>query len=264
MQAEAPSEQAKIIKELGEAVQALSEERNSYLVDLEKAKKKVAELEIRLAKLSWLSQSPLGAEDPPRYQPSPEARAALAFHYHVRPNPANLLRQAFDFRRPSVSQVIRTLAKFGVFQRDWYLEKYRDVARSGIDPLAHYVQHGFGEGRWPHPLFDTNFYLLKNVDVASSGQNPFIHYLEKGWREGRDPNRFLNVSWYKKTYADKRPVNVDPMTHYFEIGAKEMLNPSPDFSTESYRNAFLEVDFESVNPLAHFLETLSNNNNARL
>jgi hypothetical protein len=39
----------------------------------------------------------------------------------------------------------------GLFDAEWYVRHYTDVAASGIDPLRHYVQFGASEGRAPIP-----------------------------------------------------------------------------------------------------------------
>lgn len=36
--------------------------------------------------------------------------------------------------------------------------------------------------------FDNDFYLSMNPDIALSEVNPLIHYLQHGWREGRQPS----------------------------------------------------------------------------
>jgi hypothetical protein len=46
---------------------------------------------------------------------------------------------------------IATLKSSGLFDAEWYLREYGDVARAGIDPLRHYVEFGAKEGRWPNP-----------------------------------------------------------------------------------------------------------------
>ena len=38
-----------------------------------------------------------------------------------------------------------------LFDADWYLEKYPDVAVLGLDPYAHYLMFGAHEGRNPNP-----------------------------------------------------------------------------------------------------------------
>ena len=70
-----------------------------------------------------------------------------------------------------------------LFDTRWYLERYEDVRRSGINPLLHYLTIGAGEGRDPGPLFQTAYYLEDNPDVR--GANPLAHYLRHGRHEGR-------------------------------------------------------------------------------
>jgi hypothetical protein len=72
-----------------------------------------------------------------------------------------------------------------LFDAKWYLERYPDVASTGIDPLDHFVQHGAAEGRNPSQRFDLRWYLKRHPDVARSGTNPLLHYLEHGRDEGR-------------------------------------------------------------------------------
>ena len=62
-----------------------------------------------------------------------------------------------------------------VFDPAWYLSQNPDVAANGVEPLAHYLQHGFKEGRKPHPLFDPGWYLSENPDVAADGLEPLTH-----------------------------------------------------------------------------------------
>jgi hypothetical protein len=46
---------------------------------------------------------------------------------------------------------IARLKRSGLFDADWYLRYYTDVAEAGIDPLRHYVEFGAKEGRAPNP-----------------------------------------------------------------------------------------------------------------
>ncbi|MFM0130746.1 hypothetical protein PQR09_23115, partial [Paraburkholderia sediminicola] len=48
---------------------------------------------------------------------------------------------------------------FPLFDSRWYLLLNPDVADSGVNPLAHFLAVGAGEGRDPHPLFDSTWYL---------------------------------------------------------------------------------------------------------
>jgi glycosyltransferase involved in cell wall biosynthesis len=69
------------------------------------------------------------------------------------------------------------VAASALFNAGWYLWHNRDVAEAGVDPVNHYLNHGWREGRRPGPLFDPHFYLShyrrdKNLEVA-----PLLEYL---------------------------------------------------------------------------------------
>jgi hypothetical protein len=72
-----------------------------------------------------------------------------------------------------------------LFDPSWYLNSYKDVEESGMDPGEHYLRHGAAEGRNPGPSFDTTFYLTAYPDVALSGINPLVHFIRHGEDEGR-------------------------------------------------------------------------------
>ena len=46
----------------------------------------------------------------------------------------------------------------GLFDQDYYLARYPDVADSGLDPVDHYLRIGAAKGYDPNPLFDTGYY----------------------------------------------------------------------------------------------------------
>lgn len=72
-----------------------------------------------------------------------------------------------------------------IFDPDWYLATYSDVATRRVDPVRHYLDHGADEGRDPNRHFSTTGYLDRNPDVRQAGLNPFLHFLFYGFREGR-------------------------------------------------------------------------------
>lgn len=96
------------------------------------------------------------------------------------------------------------LRNSGLFDAEWYLRKYPDVAASGMDPVEHYVHHGAAEGRDPSAKFDTYFYLSSNPDVASAGVNPLQHYFENGQKEGR-ACKAASVTTKAKAVAAAKP-----------------------------------------------------------
>lgn len=88
-------------------------------------------------------------------------------------------------KKKELAAQIEIIKKSGLFDEEWYLRRYEDVARSGIDPIKHYLGHGVAEGRDPSPDFDTRYYLVANRDIAASGMNPLVHYVVYGKNEGR-------------------------------------------------------------------------------
>jgi hypothetical protein len=80
---------------------------------------------------------------------------------------------------------IELLTASELFDRNWYLAAYPDVAASGIDPVRHYLCYGADEGRDPGPRFSTSKYLDRHLDVAQAGMNPLLHYLKFGLEEQR-------------------------------------------------------------------------------
>ena len=47
-------------------------------------------------------------------------------------------------------------------------------------------------------LFDAQFYISEYSDVAASGIDPFTHYSLFGWKENRDPNVFFSTRYIKQ------------------------------------------------------------------
>ncbi len=82
----------------------------------------------------------------------------------------------------------KAIKESGLFDMKFYLFRYSDVRKSGIDPIKHYLKFGAEEGRNPSGDFDTLFYLQMYKDVEESGVNPLAHYILYGKDEGRSPS----------------------------------------------------------------------------
>lgn len=115
----------------------------------------------------------------------------------------------------------------GVFDAAYYLDRYPDLAETGVDPLAHYLKHGAAEGRNPSAMFDTRYYLRNNPDVARSKANPLVHFCQIGWKELRNPSRAFDVWWYWSTHLDPAVEGPNPLGHYQAVGAAQGLDTRP-------------------------------------
>ena len=72
-----------------------------------------------------------------------------------------------------------------LFDREWYLKTYPDVAGAKLDPVNHFLRHGAKERRDPGPDFDTATYLRRRPDVAVAGINPLVHFIRAGSAENQ-------------------------------------------------------------------------------
>jgi hypothetical protein len=77
------------------------------------------------------------------------------------------------------------LHESGLFNAGYYEQQYADVTAAGLDPLQHYLDQGWREGRNPSVSFSSSGYLALHRDVAALGVEPLTHYLLHGRREGR-------------------------------------------------------------------------------
>ena len=63
-----------------------------------------------------------------------------------------LLGRSAHWRRAIIKRKTAFLESSGLFDAEWYLRQNIDVAEAGVDPLEHYIEHGFDEGRTPNAL----------------------------------------------------------------------------------------------------------------
>ena len=110
----------------------------------------------------------------------------------------------------------KIIKESGLFDVDYYLENYPDVKVVGIDPIKHYLMHGWREGRNPSEHFNTKNYLEYNLDVEKSFINPLVHYIKHGKEEQRcflkdvmfnenicKENRYLDLGVTYALFKDK-------------------------------------------------------------
>jgi GT2 family glycosyltransferase len=79
----------------------------------------------------------------------------------------------------------------------YYLTKYPNVRSSGMDPILHYMYHGFNEGKKPNPDFDGDLYLKAYKDIKKSDINPLVHFSLYGIKEKRSFKPIQEKEGYK-------------------------------------------------------------------
>ncbi len=62
------------------------------------------------------------------------------------------------------------------FDRAYYLHTYPDVAQARLDPISHYLTHGWQENRNPSDLFNTACYIRYCGDQEAASMPALLHY----------------------------------------------------------------------------------------
>jgi hypothetical protein len=152
------------------------------------------------------------------------------------------------FRRDLLPRLRRRL-----FHQAYYLENLAAPVPAP-EPLDHYLDAGWREGRDPHPLFDVSYYLEANPDLARTGIEPLTHYLQIGAREGRDPHVLFDTAWYLAEYGDAcRYAEGGALGHYLWQGWRAGAQPNRWFSPSDYRERYPDVAAIEIEPLEHYL-----------
>ncbi len=86
---------------------------------------------------------------------------------------------------PELASDYLALSRSGLMDARWYRRSYPDIDQTGVDPVMHYLEHGWREGRRPGPAFDGAAYLIANPSLVALGVNPLVHYLGDGAAELR-------------------------------------------------------------------------------
>ncbi len=155
----------------------------------------------------------------------------------------------------------------------FYRAAYPEVTARGTDPLRHYLDAGWREGRDPAPWFSTTAYLEDHPDVRRSKVEPFFHYLVHGRREGREVRpsakgeRYLlsaagQGGWSFEALQPPLPEaakssapRVARVERSPEILAEERRLVEPEFEAAFYLQTNPDVAQAGQDPLEHFLIT---------
>lgn len=174
--------------------------------------------------------------------------------------------------------------KAKVFDPEFYLKEYPDVAEADLDPEWHFLEFGDAESRRPNELFYPEFYLSRNTDVAELGVPPFKHFREFGFREKRlifpdkdylealkkqreealgsvdipdnnipDEIKF-DTEFYLKNNPDVAASDVDPEYHFYTFGEAEGRSPNSFFSPNFYKRLNADVRALGISAFSHFCQ----------
>ena len=79
----------------------------------------------------------------------------------------------------------REIAACEFFNRHWFEDQYPHVRLGQYDAATYYLRYGVSQRMQPSVNFDAVWYVERYKDVAASGGNPLLHYIRHGKEEGR-------------------------------------------------------------------------------
>ncbi|MCJ2039276.1 glycosyltransferase [Methylobacterium sp. J-059] len=157
----------------------------------------------------------------------------------------------------------------GLFDADWYIQKYPEVKQFTAGAFKHFCQYGIFEHRNPGPNFDTARYLAAHQGNEKIRRAPFVHALlnleaepERPVWLSNDTETFIYLLeksglFDEKYYlAENRDVvrsKLDPLDHYVRYGAYECRDPSPKFENEFYKATYPVYLDEFNGAIDHYL-----------
>jgi hypothetical protein len=166
--------------------------------------------------------------------------------------------------RATVQEVHRIIstAVDGAF----YRAVYPDVAGGALDPIGHYAQSGWREGRDPAPWFSTRAYVEAYPEVARAGWNPLHHYLTQGRYEGREIARSVEADAYllERARRGQEPAwsfetltgglgGADALAEEAAERFRQRNVAAAEFDAAFYLKANKDVAEAGADPLDHFL-----------
>ncbi|MEV4666446.1 rhamnan synthesis F family protein [Microbacterium sp. LWO12-1.2] len=101
-------------------------------------------------------------------------------------------------RREQRARALDAIRPDALFDPQWYLSAYPDVAAVTQNGWGHFVAHGEREGRAPGPSFDPEFY--RRTHLPLEGEHPFTHYVTQGRLRGHAP-RAVAVTAAQSAFA---------------------------------------------------------------
>lgn len=119
------------------------------------------------------------------------------------------------------------------FDPAYYRQTNPDVALARLDPYLHFLWHGLGEGRSPHPLIDVAF---MRQQLERSGAEPSIDAprLAELLRDNAiSPHPMFDVGHYLGRYPDVAESGTSALLHFITHGAEEGRTPHGGFDPDA-------------------------------
>jgi len=116
--------------------------------------------------------------------------------------------------RKRIDEEVEAIRESGLFDNAYYLAMYPDIQPQPQDPIRHYCESGWREGRNPSNDFDTCGYLEAYSDIKNAGLNPFWHYVVAGRAESRQATANFNNRYEDDVYFGQLPNDIRLIAYY--------------------------------------------------
>ncbi|MDP5238451.1 glycoside hydrolase family 99-like domain-containing protein [Uliginosibacterium sp. 31-16] len=113
-----------------------------------------------------------------------------------------------------IDEEVQAIAQSGMFDVAYYLAMYPDIQPSPADPIRHYCERGWREGRNPSDDFDTRGYLDAYRDIKNAALNPFWHYVVAGASESRQATPDSNSRYEDDVYFGQLNSDIQLVAYY--------------------------------------------------
>lgn len=165
-----------------------------------------------------------------------------------------LLSGVYHFVRSSSYRRLRCST---LFQNDYYLQRYPDVAKAGGDPLLHYLNFGYKEKRQPGPFFEPDYYMQQVPELKTCKVDPLSHYLIQGYKSELMPNPFFDPVYYLRQKGGSQQIKKNPYLHFLSnhTTTTRPIQKTPFFDPHYYCNIYPDVRRLKQNPFVHYLRT---------
>ncbi|SHE67614.1 hypothetical protein SAMN02746095_01009 [Acidocella aminolytica 101 = DSM 11237] len=149
-----------------------------------------------------------------------------------------------SFTAQSLSEALRSLVDW-----PWYLAAYPDVRTAGVDPVCHYLEQGWRDGRQPNFYFDPYWFISEHPEISRDA-DPLIVYLTQGELQGWPPSQHFDLNWYRCTYEP--PPGQSILGHFLRHRRSGTVSPNPGFDAAFYLNQYKDVAQAGLDPFEHF------------
>ena len=111
----------------------------------------------------------------------------------------------------------KIVASSEYFDRNFYLEQYPDVAAAGVDPVEHYVAHGWKEARIPSKKMESIMLNDSKGILKRSNVNPVLYLQKKAASESIE--EILEPTTNNSQQKDQNGFHVLPMLNVIAFSA---------------------------------------------